>query len=178
MILAFVVYPVTRGIYSGWTTLAANFPGHGVLPYLTSGLAFFATFVLLGWILGTAPVRWFKMSVAKLWRYLVLKRFSALENGKDGKDSWRGKEVAYAEEGRFGDEEYAPVFSLGVVIDDDGAWVTVFLIVPPGGTSRLLYVRKKSGRLWPTGRSIQKHAETFVTFGSGVRPRDFLPNQK
>lgn len=170
-----IIYPVAKNIYRGWEALASNFPGSGILPYLMSGFAFLATFVFLGWVLGTAPIGWLKNGAMSLWRYLVIKRFSVLENGKDG--SWRGREVAFAERGRFGEEEFAPVFSLGIVSADYGDWVTVFLIVPPGGTSRVLFVHKRSGLLWPTGRSIKKHAETFVTVGNAADPSEFLPNQ-
>lgn len=176
MILAFL-YPILKSLWEGWSALASRFSGQGIVPYLSSALAFFAAFFILGWVLGTFPIRWLKKGVGRLWRYLVLKRFSALENGKDGKDSWKGKEVAYAEKGRFGAEECAPVFSLGMVTADYGNWVAVLLIVPPGGTSRVIYVRKEKngGLLWPTGRSVQKHAETFVTLGNGVNPQEFLP---
>lgn len=170
-----IIYPIAKNIYSGWEALASNFPGNGVVPYLASGFAFLAIFVFLGWVLGTAPIGWLKKGAMNLWRYLVIKRFSALENGKDG--SWRGKEVAFAERGRFGEEEFAPVFSLGIVSADYGDWVAIFLIVPPGGTSRVLFAHKRSGLLWLTGRSIKKHAETFVTVGNAADPSEFLPNQ-
>ena len=170
-----IIFPVVKNIYRGWGTLASNFPGDGAVPYLVSGFAFLATFVFLGWVLGTAPIGWLKKGAMSLWRYLVLKRFSALENGKDG--SWRGKEVAFAERGRFGEEEFASVFSLGIVTADYGDWVVVFLIVPPGGTSRLYWIRKGSGDIWLTGRPIKRHAETFVTIGNGANPAEFLPNQ-
>lgn len=166
--------PILKSAWAGWSSLAGNFPGYGPWPHIFSAVAFVAAFVVLGWVLGTKPVRWLKKGAGRLWRYLVLKRFSALENGEDGK-SWRGKEVAYAEQGRFGARETAPVWSLGVVTADYGEWVGVFLITPPGGTSRLIYVRKNGDLIWPTGRSIKNHAETFVTIGNGVNPQDFLP---
>ena len=174
IVLAFA-YPILKSIYSSWSEFSANFPGSGPVPYFISAAVFIGTFVSLGWILGAAPTRWAKTWLMNLWRSIMIKKLSALGSGSASQNSWRGKEVAYAEVGRFGEEEVASVFSLGIITADYGDEVSVFFIAPPGGTSKILYVRKKSGLLWLTGRPIEKHFETFVTAGNGVNPHDFLP---
>jgi hypothetical protein len=171
-----LLYPILKSVWEGWSTLAGKFSGQGIIPYLSSALVFFVTFFLLSWVLGTAPVRWFKKGIAKLWRYLVLKRFFALENGEHGK-GWEGKEVAYAERGRFGARERPQAWSLGVVMADFGKSIAVLLVAPPGGTSRLLFLEKDGGLIWPTGRPVKKHIEALVTFGNGVNPEEFLPER-
>jgi len=171
-----LLYPILKSVWEGWSAFAGKFPGAGVVPYLSSAVVFFATFFILGWVLGTAPVRWFKKGFANLWRYFVLKRFSALEEGAGG-GSWRGREMLYAVRGRFGPRERAEVFKCGVITADDGEYVTILIVTPPGGTCEWFTQRKGSDLLWPTNRPIQEHAKTFLTFGNGVDFKKLLPEE-
>ncbi len=175
VVLAFL-YPILKSVWEGWSALAGKFPGVGVVPYLSSALVFFATFALLSWVLGTTPVRWLKKGVAGLWRYLVLKRLSALEEGVGG-GSWRGKEAAYAWKGRFGARERPQAWSYGLVTADYGEEIAIVLAFPPGFTSIVIHARKDGGLVWLTRRPLKKYAEAFITFGNGINSEEFMPEE-
>jgi hypothetical protein len=170
-----VLYPVLKGVGAGWADLARRFPGSGAWPYLLSGAAFVAFFLSLAWLLGTAPAGWLKSAAGGVWRRIVLKRLSALGKATGGKDSWAGRFVLYAEAGRFGEEEVAPVFSPGVVTADFGDWVYVLLISPPGLTCRWFCASKRCGRLWLTDLSFEDYGKAVVSFGNSADPKKFLP---
>lgn len=171
-----LLYPILKSVWEGWSALAGKFPGQGIIPYLSSALAFFATFALLGWVLGTVPVRWLKKGVGRLWRHFILKRFSALEEG-GGNGSWRGKVVLYAIKGRFGARERASVFSPGLVTADLGEYISVLLIAPPAGTCNWIFMRKESDLIWLTECPIQEYGKAFITLGNGADLHSFLPEE-
>lgn len=126
---------------------------------------------IIGYLSETV-VPWLSARIQMAMTFLLIRRFEgAREGGELKPSSWLLKEVAFAEDGHFGDEEEPDVQTFGVVtaeVPGDPEQIWVLFVYPPTGTGRFMLIRKDSRRVRLTGRAVADYAVTTASLGRNM----------